>query len=78
MSVGIRKKAKNLNGDYTYLDSKEDIKWLFEVHLKDVNTTLTAHSVTAALLYGNEDAPDEVWVTEESEVTIHSWFTRLL
>lgn len=41
----------------TLINSEEDIKWLFEVHLKD----LTIHwKPRSALLIGNEDSPDEI------------------
>ena len=42
-----------------FLNDVEDIKWLFEVHLKD-RPDLICQGFRSFVLYGNEDAPNRV------------------
>ena len=56
----------------TYLDSREDLDWLHEVHGVD-----TA-DVVCAILYGNEDAPDLVETFTENDYRARAaqWLAR--
>jgi hypothetical protein len=58
-----------MNGRETFLNSVEDMDWLFEVHLKDRG--LTRSNFKSAILIGNEDCPSRVdlFLDKEPKVT---------
>lgn len=59
--------------------SGEDAQWAIDTHCKGYAFPLSkAEDFTAVLLYGNEDAPVQVWGTTTSEAPmLHHEFERL-
>jgi len=51
----------------TFINGKEDMKWLRETHLPVLHF---AYDEGAAVLYGNEDSPVQIEVYSEAEPTI--------
>ena len=51
-----------------FLNSSDDIDWLFEVHLK--SSGLTRSLYKSCLLYGNEDSPSKVELYTTTEPTV--------
>jgi hypothetical protein len=54
--------AKNIEGYrcQLFLDT-EDIKWALETHVQD--PALTVENVTGVIMTGNEDSPEQIWIT---------------
>lgn len=57
----------------------EDAKWAVDAHCNGYSFPMNNRdAIAAVLLYGNEDAPAQVWGTTASEApTIHDEFERL-
>lgn len=51
-----------------YLDSKSDLDWLFETHLKERAGERGKYH--AAVFYGNEDCPDKIELYVERRPTV--------
>jgi hypothetical protein len=54
----------------TFLNTPEDMQWLRDVHLKD----LDLKKYHSAILYGNEDSPHEIKVFLSDNPTVHDHF----
>ncbi len=79
----VLKSISFIIGTYLY---EENIKWLFETHLKDNeflgsrNGTgvMTDKTVTCAIIIGNEGSPQEIYITEDRPVLLTSLFKRVV
>lgn len=57
------------------LDTREDLDWLFETHLKDVPAEIRGRTLIAHV-YGNEDSPELVKLYDRDQFDaepIHLW-----
>jgi hypothetical protein len=57
--------ACDIPGRLLLMDTPENIKWVHETHMKGFPAFKNS-KVTAYMLVGNEDCPDEIWATIES------------
>lgn len=50
----------------TFLESNEDLKWLFDVHAKGLSPQ-EKQRTKVAILFGNEDAPERIELYERND-----------
>ena len=55
-----------LHGRSTFINTPDDMKWLRDVHLPRLSSKF--HS---ALLFGNEDSPDQIHVYEAEDPEVY-------
>jgi hypothetical protein len=62
----MKRKAKNIAGRNLQLFiDRESIDWAIEVHTK--GSGRNAALVTGVIMTGNEDCPDELWITSADD-----------
>lgn len=59
------------------LNSKADLKWLRDVHLKE-STTGKLPRYRSAILYGNEDCPEKIAIYANKQISISDSPLRVL
>lgn len=61
----LKKKAEEINGrSMQFFEDRKDIEWALDVHVYP-NQGFTKENTDGVILIGNEDCPDEVWLTRK-------------